>query len=218
MRAVIFDMDGVLIDSEPLWREAEIEVFATVGITLTHESCRETTGLRMDEVVTYRHREEPWPLEEVSIEDLAGRVERRLIEYVREKGTAMEGAIDAIDRLEDAGYRLALASSSAREIIDVVLDRLGLSSRFEVVASAETEAYGKPHPAVFLRVASALGVDPTECVVIEDSLNGVIAAKAARMGCVAVPEDRDDPRFAIADTTLTSLAEFFPSKIESTVG
>lgn len=205
MRAAIFDMDGLLIDSEPLWRKAEVEVFATVGLRLTEEECEETTGLRIDEVVAYRHGQQPW--DDPPRHAIVERIVDRLIELVTERGAPLPGVDHAIARCRADGLRLALASSSPRRIIDATLARLGLADAFEVIASAEDDRYGKPHPAVFLRCAEMLGVRPTECLVLEDSLNGVIAAKAARMTCVAVPE-KPDPRFAIADRVLDSLQSF----------
>jgi len=205
MRAAIFDMDGLLIDSEPLWRASEVEAFAKVGLTLTDEQCSETTGLRIDEVVALRHREHPWTAPSVDV--VVSQIVDRLIGLVQERGEALPGVASALERCRTAGLRLALASSSPRRIIDATLARLELADTFEVIASAEADRYGKPHPAVFLRTADKLGVAPTDCVVFEDSLNGVIAAKAARMMCVAVPEHHD-PRFAIADVVLSSLTEW----------
>ena len=103
---------------------------------------------------------------------------------------------------------VALASSSAYRLIGAVTERLGLAGEFEVAYSAEEEEYGKPHPGVYLTTARRLGVAPTQCLAIEDSFNGVLAAKAARMRCVAIPEpaQRRDPRFGIADLVLDSLA------------
>ena len=203
MRAAIFDMDGLLIDSEPLWRQAEIEVFRTVGLELTDEECKETTGLRIDEVVAFRHAQQPWS--DPSRDAITARIVDRLIELVRERGEALPGAGDAIARCREAGLSLALASSSPRRIIDATLEKLGLA--FEIIASAEDDRYGKPHPSVFLRTAEMLGVPPTECLVFEDSVNGVIAAKAARMHVIAVPE-HPDARFAIADRVLGSLLDY----------
>lgn len=202
--AVIFDMDGLLIDSEPHWREAEIEIFATVGVTLTDAMCRETTGLRIDEVVAHHHAREPWG--GPSVRELAARIVERMIERVRASGDALPGAIEAVEACAARGLPLALASSSPRRLIDATLAHLGLEGRFGVIESAEDDRYGKPHPAVYLRTAEGLGVGPVRCLVFEDSLNGVIAAKAARMRCVAVP-DAPDPRFAIADLVLGSLTE-----------
>jgi sugar-phosphatase len=104
--------------------------------------------------------------------------------------------------------RVALASSSAYRLIRAVTERLGLADSFDCVYSAEEEEYGKPHPGVYLTAARRLGVAPTQCLAVEDSFNGVLAAKAARMKCVAVPEpaQRRDPRFCIADVVLDSLA------------
>jgi len=205
MRAAIFDMDGLLIDSEPFWRASEIEVFATVGLTLTDAQCERTTGLRIDEVVAHWHGAHPWDDPQPAV--ITERIVDGLIRRVREGGAKLPGVDAAIAKCRDQGLRLALASSSARRIIDATLDRLALTDTFEVIASAEDDRYGKPHPSVFLRTAELLGVAPTECLVFEDSLNGVIAAKAARMHVVAVPE-RQDPRFAIADRVLSSLADY----------
>lgn len=203
--AVIFDLDGLLIDSEPLWRRAEIEVFARAGLALTEAQCAETTGLRLDEVVRLRRAQfRGWHT--LSESEAVDAIHARVIELLRVEGVAKEGAREAVIRVASMGVRLALASSSARPVIVAALDRLGLGSSFGVVRSAEAEPYGKPHPGVYLSTASALGVSPTACVAIEDSLNGLIAAKAARMRCVVVPE-RDDPRFALADAKLRSLTE-----------
>ncbi len=204
MRAAIFDMDGLLIDSEPLWRAAETEIFESVGVELTREQCKETTGLRIDEVVALRRAQQPF---ETPADVVVERIVARLNALVGERGEALPGVDAAVARCRAEGMRLALASSSPMRIIDVTLARLGLAGVFEVVASAEDDRYGKPHPAVFLRTAELLDTAPTECLVFEDSLNGVIAAKAARMTCVAVPAE-PDPRFAIADHVLGSLAEW----------
>jgi len=207
IEAVIFDMDGVLIDSEPIWRECEIAAFGRVGLRLTEEMCRETMGLRVDEAVGYWHRKVGWegptPSEvaEQVISDLIGRMGR--------KGELMPGARHALDFFRWRGVKVALASSSPYRVIEAVIGRLGLAGKFECVYSAEEEEYGKPYPGVYLTAARRLGVGPTECLAVEDSLNGVLAAKAARMRCLAVPEaaQRSDPRFAIADVTLGSLGE-----------
>ena len=206
IKAVIFDMDGVLIDSEPFWQESEIDVFGRAGLALTREMCLQTMGLRVDEVVEYwRRRRDFGEAPAGSLEDsiIGGVVERIL-----SQGVAKEGAAEALEFFRGRGVRVALASSSAYRLISAVTERLGLAESFDCVYSAEEEEYGKPHPGVYLTTARRLGVAPAECLAVEDSLNGVLAAKAARMKCVAVPEpaQRRDPRFAIADVVLDSLA------------
>jgi sugar-phosphatase len=200
-------MDGLLIDSEPFWREAEIIAFASVGVALTDAMCRETIGLRVDDVVEYWYRRHPWQTTSKA------EVERRIIDegvrLIRLRGEPMAGVAEATGLVASLGLRAALVSSSPHRLIRAVVERLDLGDTFELVHSAEDEEYGKPHPAVYLTAARRLGVLPTACLAIEDSLTGVLAAKAARMRCVAVPEAcaRDDPRFSLADATLASLAE-----------
>jgi HAD superfamily hydrolase (TIGR01509 family) len=205
--AVIFDMDGLLIDSEPLWRRAEIEVFARVGVHLTEADCMRTTGLRVDEVVAFWYRERPWigP----ALAEVAERIVSRVIELVRSEGELMPGAIEALDFFAARGLPLGLASSSPRRLIDVVLECFGLGPRLLVVHSAEHEPRGKPDPTVYLHTAEGLGHDPRRCMAIEDSIPGVLAAVAAGMGCIAVPgpEHRGDPRLGSATVVLGSLEE-----------
>ncbi|AKU97235.1 2-deoxyglucose-6-phosphate hydrolase YniC [Labilithrix luteola] len=206
LRAVIFDMDGLLIDSEPLWVRAEIEVFGDVGVTLSEEDCTRTKGLRTDDVVGYWFKRRPW--KGATPKDVETRLIERVASLVRAEGEALVGAPLAFEVARMKGRRLALASSSPTTIIRATLERLGLEDTFDVVRSAETEPYGKPHPGIFMTAAQHLEVHATECLVLEDSLTGLVAAKAARMACITVPFDwpNHDRRFALADATVESLA------------
>ncbi len=213
VRAIIFDMDGVLVDSEPLWVRAEIEVFGEVGVVLEESDCAQTKGLRTDDVIAYWLARRPWrgtPPSEVEAKLVA-----RVAALVGEEGMALRGVASALAVAHDEGRKVGLASSSPSPIIAATLARLGLAGAFDVVQSAETEPFGKPHPGIFLRTAALLGVNAVDCLVLEDSLIGVLAAKAARMTCIAVPfgHPAHDPRFAIADDVIGSLEELTSSRI-----
>ncbi len=208
MRAAIFDMDGLLIDSEPLWRAAEIEVFGSIGLSLTEEQCRETIGLRVDEAVLHWHARFPWsaPSPEAVTRQLIGTAEQLIVE----RGTLMEGAEELIAHLHEMAMQLAIASSSPLRLIRTIVEQFELSSYFSVLHSAQGEPAGKPDPAVYLSTMSRLGVPPAECLTFEDSIAGIRAAKAAGAIVVAVPapEDAGKPGFEIADLVLESLRDF----------
>ena len=191
IKAVIFDLDGLLIDSEPLWQEAEIEIFQQVNIQLTSELCLRTKGLRIDEVVDYWYAQYPW--DNLSKQEVEDRIVARVIELIKTKGQPLPGVAEAIAFVRSKPIKIALASSSALKIIQAALEALELSEVFTEVYSAEFEKLGKPDPGVYLTTAQKLGVSPQECVALEDSLNGVLAAKAAQMQCIAIPEKIVDP-------------------------
>lgn len=206
-QASIFDMDGLLVDSEPLWHEAEVEILGGLGVPIAPNDCRHTKGMFVREVMQFWYERYPWP--GPAPEEVAHQVVDRVIELVEEKGRLQPGVDRAIDLCRDHGLRLAVASSSEHRLVEMVLERFGLAANFELTHSAEDEKYGKPHPAVFLGAAARLGVAPDGCLVWEDAPAGVLAAKAARMTCVAVPDptERTQPAFAIADAVLGSLEE-----------
>lgn len=204
IKAVIFDMDGLLINSEPFWQAAEIEIFETVGISLTVPMCHQTMGLRIDEVVKYWYDQYTWKTP--SLKAIEEQIIDRVIQKIQTHGQAMKGVYKLLDFFYKNDYPLALASSSYYRIIYTVLEKLKIRSYFEVIYSAESEIYGKPHPGIFITAAQKLGVSPLDCLVFEDSFNGVLAAKAARMMVVAVPEIQDK-RFVIADRIVDSLAD-----------
>jgi sugar-phosphatase len=215
--AVIFDMDGLLIDSEPLWVRAEIEVFAVHGLVLAESDCAQTKGLRIDDVVAYWHAARPGGLRGASPVAIAERLVDRVAALVTAEGRALHGVEHALATAREGGRPIALASSSPKRLIDAALARIGLAEAFAVVQSAETEQFGKPHPAIFLRTAERLGVPAVDCVVVEDSMNGVIAAKAARMRCIAIPVDHPhhEDRFVLADRVVASLADLGPDDFAS---
>lgn len=207
LQAIIFDMDGVLIDSEPLWKIAEVEAFAKVGLNLTYTDCEETVGLRIDQVVELWYEKVKWTNK--SVKEVEDDIVEILIREIKEQGKALLGVEEALKKVKETGLKVGLATSSHQRIIDAVVEKLGIGHYFDSMHSAEYEVYGKPHPAVFLTCAEKLGVDPTKCLVIEDSFNGVIAAKAARMKVIAIPErsHQNDPRLVIADKILESLID-----------
>ncbi|MBW4533046.1 MAG: hexitol phosphatase HxpB [Pleurocapsa minor HA4230-MV1] len=207
IEAVIFDLDGLLIDSEPLWQEAEILVFKQVNLLLTSELCRQTQGLRIDEVVDYWYRQYPWTnLSKLEVEKL---IVSKVIELIHLKGQPLPGVHQAIAFVKNQNVKIALASSSALKIIQAALQKLNLTEVFAEIYSAEFEVLGKPHPGVYLTTAQKLNVPPQSCLALEDSLNGVLAAKAADMKCIAIPEaiQQKNPQLAIADLILKSLEE-----------
>ena len=201
-------MDGLLIDSEPLWQEAEIFVFKQVNINLTHQMCLQTKGLRIDEVVNYWYQKHPW--NKVGKKEIEELIVERVIELIELKGEPLPGVNSAISFVRKKQVKVALASSSATIIIRAALQKLNLTNDFSEIYSAESELLGKPHPGVYLTTANKLGILPQECLALEDSFNGVLAAKAAQMKCIAIPEvtQQNNPKFAIADITLESLLEF----------
>ena len=207
IEAVIYDMDGILIDSEPNWRRAEIEVFGAYGVTLTEEDCLKTLGFRIDEVEDYWFDRKPWPNRVPG--ELSEKIVDKMVEFVLASGTPMKGVEHSLKYFAKLNLPLAVASSSHLRLINASLKSLGISNYFKVICSAEQEAFGKPHPAVFIKAAKLLGVDPDKCLVIEDSPSGVIAARAAKMRIIAVPEEHNRSRkeIAIADYVLDSLEE-----------
>lgn len=205
IKAVIFDMDGVLIDSEPLWRKAMIKGFNDIGVDFTEEDCRKTTGMRFKEVINHwfiHHN-----IEDTHPDELDKNVITHLIELITEEGKPLTGSIELLQYLKAKNYPIGLATSSSHALVDAVLNKLKAKSYFQSVVSAEFLQYGKPHPEVFLKCADELATEPKHCLVIEDSVNGVIAGKAAQMRVAAVPdlEHKNDKRFVIADYTVNSL-------------
>lgn len=208
MRAAIFDMDGLLIDSEPLWRRAEVAVFASVGVALDERMCRQTTGMRLDAAVMHWFERFPW--QGKSPEALAEELVLRVREEVGRNGVCMPGVTSTLEAVRTAGWRIGLASSSPLELIRFVVAQLGIADYFDVCCSAVDESVGKPDPAVYLTAARGLGVPPARCVAFEDSVPGIRSAKSAGMRVVAVPdpEHSNDPAFGLADLRLRSLTEF----------
>jgi sugar-phosphatase len=200
-------MDGLLIDSEILWHEAEIEILGGLGVPLAVEGCRSTKGMFVDEVTEHWYRLYPWPGPTPA--EVAVTVVDRVIELILSKGELKPGAEHAIELCDQRGLALAVASSSQYRLIDAALSHFGLRDRFALVHSAEDEEYGKPHPAVFLTAATKLGAVPRRCLVWEDAPAGVLAAKAASMACIAVPEpaEADHPAFGLADLVVGSLLQ-----------
>jgi mannitol-1-/sugar-/sorbitol-6-/2-deoxyglucose-6-phosphatase len=207
--AVIFDMDGLLVDTEPIWNRVQAETFDRVGVDIRPLlGGGLITGMRADEAVAlFRQR---LGFDGATDSELIEAIVLGVIAGIWDEARLFPGAVDALEFCEAHSLRLALASGSVTPVIDAVLGRFDLRKHFDVVVSAERVPLGKPHPAVLLATAEELGVDARRCVVVEDAVNGCIAAKAARMMAIGIPEPgtEGDPRWAIADLVLDSLAEF----------
>lgn len=208
IKAIIFDMDGVIIDSEPLWRRAMIQSFNEIGIPFTDEECRMTTGLRFIEVAEFWFNKHG--INSMTIFEFDHLVISRLCDLIKTEGKLMHSVEDALSYLKKEGYKIALGTSSNLLLMNTVIDELGIRHYFDAVCSAQNLEFGKPHPEVFINCAKEIQIKPSECLVIEDSVNGVIAAKSAQMKVLVVPEkeNMDNPKFAIADYKLRSLEEF----------
>lgn len=208
---VIYDMDGVLTDSEPLWKIAMEDVFRSVGCSLTKEDFQRTVGLRIDEVISYWYQVAPWP--DASTKDVELAIVQRMIELLTERATPLPGVVESLEFFASKGLKIGLATSSYQVLIDCILEALQIRHFFQTVHSAEYELFGKPHPAVYLTAAKTLNLDPRRCLVIEDSLNGIISGKAARMTVFCVPEKthHPEPKLILADAQFDNLIDLVNS-------
>lgn len=209
IEAVVFDLDGVLLDSEHVWDEVREELARERGGRWHERAQADMMGMSSTEWSRYMHdviglREPP---EEINVE-----VVRRMQERYAARLPLIEGAVEAVERLA-AAFRLALASSSNKALIDTVLERAGLAGAFEVAVSSEEVERGKPAPDVFLEAARRLRVAPERCAAIEDSGNGIRAAHAAGMRVIAIPNRRyppSDDALALAHALLDDLMSLSP--------
>ncbi|MFD2933245.1 hexitol phosphatase HxpB [Spirosoma flavum] len=211
--AAIFDMDGLLVDSEPHWRAMERVVFDSVGLYLTDDECKITTGMPIPDVVRYWFARAPWTEQAAagrSHEDLAEAITEGVHERIATLAEPMPGAIEALQFFVSRGIPTAIASASPMSLIEVVVNRLGIRDLLTLWHSATLEAHNKPAPDVYLGTARKLNVLPANCVGFEDSGNGLKSAYAAGMRTVAVPAafEYSDPKFTIADIIIPSLTVF----------
>ncbi len=211
--AVIFDLDGLMIDSEPLWREVESRIFSANGIPVTIDDCAQTMGLRIDEAIHFWKKK--FPRVSLDVEKLQLEIIFEVKQLIEEKGEALPGVLSAINLLKQENIRLGLASSSSRELIDAVLNRFKLVDHFEVVCSAEDEKRGKPSPDVYLSTIEKLNLPATEVLALEDSSSGVCSAKAASLSCICIPGEFTDPTKLTVDLVINSLEELSVELLES---
>jgi HAD superfamily hydrolase (TIGR01509 family) len=212
--AVIFDLDGVLVDTEHVWDDARKELARERGRPWPEDASRAMMGMSSLEWSRYMHEVVglPEPPEEISAE-----VVRRLQDIYRRELPLFDGAASAVERVAKR-WPLGLASSSNRELIDLVLELSGLAEYFKATVSSEEVPRGKPAPDVYLEAARRLGVQPERCAAVEDSENGIRSAKAAEMRVLAIPNALYPPAedaLALADDVLGSLEELTPERIDA---
>jgi HAD superfamily hydrolase (TIGR01509 family) len=212
--AVVFDLDGVLLDSEQLWDAVREDLARERGGRWHDRAQADMMGMSSPEWSRYMH--DVIGLTE-SPDEINAEVVRRLLTRYREFLPLVDGAVEAVERLS-ARWPLGLASSSNREVIDAVLDAAGIAERFTATVSSEEVARGKPAPDVYLEAARRLGVEPTQCVAIEDSRNGIRSANAAGMRVLAIPNAHFPPSkdtLASADAIVASLDELTVARLSA---
>src|SRR3989337_4459148 len=221
IKAVIFDMDGVMIDSEPLWEKAERILLARRGIDYNPTYRDKIVGLNQKD--SGKLLKETFNLPETIEELLAERIEILLPLYEKEL-ELVPGLITILKEVKESGFLLALASSSPYKVINFVLGKFSLNEFFSVVVSGESVEFGKPAPDIYLFTARKLGacpeqgrrIEPSECAVIEDSINGVKSAKGVGMFCIAIPDKRlSQGDFQIIDLVVHSLDNIDSQVIKS---
>lgn len=208
-------MDGLLIDSEPLWQEAGKETLREFGVELTDEQYHSSTGLRTEEWI------EHWfHFFGLSMEHAPAAIDtilEKAIAKIEDRGAVFPGVASAFDFFRTRNFKMGIATSSPLSLVEVVLKKLNSSFTFDAITSAEKLPYGKPHPQVYIDCAAALNINPTNCITFEDSFNGMIAAKAAKMKCVVVPATADyaHAKWGAADLKIDSLASFQQQQLQT---
>lgn len=208
IKAVIFDMDGVLVDTEPYWMEAEKTIFGNLGLEITPEMHKQTYGLGVKESVKFWYNFKPWTGKNLSsvVDEMYNYVGGKM----KEKVSPLPGVEYIFNFFIEKGIPMAIASASPKFMIDIVTDELNINDKLLVKHSCEFEDFEKPHPAVYISTAKKLGVEPSQCLVFEDSFVGLISAIAARAKTISIPHGyhASDSRYDIANLRLNSLNDF----------
>ena len=209
LNAAVFDMDGLLLDTEPLWGVSMLKVANSFGLDIKPHQFIYTRGLRIFEVTKFWQEHFPWPAS-LDSKVVAGAILDDIIDLAKEKARVMPGVPECLRFLRQKQLKIGLATSSPLRMVQELIPYFGLADEFDILTTADNAVFGKPHPEVFLQCAAALSVSPWKCLVFEDSVNGMVAAKAACMKVVVVPEKTQsaDPRFGLADARLESLDNF----------
>jgi HAD superfamily hydrolase (TIGR01509 family) len=208
IKAVIFDMDGLLIDSEPMWGKAFAKVFKPLGKEFNEDHHIEMRGRSAIENINHLYADKPWP--GPSPQEVYDQIIAEMLESFATGLKLKKGVHEALRICKKHALPVAIASGSPMVIIDTVVDAVEIREHFGHIYSSQFEPYGKPHPGVFIKVAEHFKVQPADCLVFEDSPSGVLATKAAKMKCIAVPEPsaKDNPFVQTADIIIGSLEEF----------
>lgn len=206
IEAVLFDMDGILVDSEPAWHIAHRQIYSQFGKTWTDEDHMAVMGVSTAEWVRYMRAGLDGRIEP---DDLKRQVLDHLVEFYRQGIPFIDGAVKAVEHIQRQ-FRVGLASGSTRQLIEIVIQAPEFEGCFEVALSADQVARGKPHPDVYLECAARLGVSPGVCLVVEDSGNGIEAGHNAGMKVVAIPQEGQTVKteqLSLADHVLGSIDE-----------
>lgn len=207
IEAVIFDMDGVIIDSEPFWKKAEKEVFSSVGAKVSDELSKITKSMTTCDVTRFWYEKQPWETKTLM------EVENEVVDYVEflieQEGVAVDGIQDFLGKLKKSGHKIGLATNSPYRLILTVLKKLNIAGYFDALSSAEHELQGKPYPAIYLTVAGKLNTKPEKCIVFEDSYSGLTAAKCAGMKTIAVVTEHTNNgiKYEIADARIDTFSQ-----------
>lgn len=197
LKAVIFDMDGVLVDSEGFWAKAELDVFSSYGVQITDDLATQTKYMTTKEVTEFWHGKFPW--ENLDVPTVEQEVVSKVIEFIQSEDCTMSGIQQFITDLKNKNYKIGLATNAPLRVANAVLEKLQVQDLFDSVHSSEFEELGKPHPAVYLTSAKKLGVSPEHCIAIEDSHSGLRAAKGAGMRTIVFTNDDESIDFDLAD-------------------
>jgi HAD superfamily hydrolase (TIGR01509 family) len=214
IEAVVFDMDGLLLDSEQVWDEVREQLARERGGRWHEQAQRDMMGMSSQEWSRYMH--DAIGLAETP-DEINAEVVRRMAARYRGSLPLIPGAVDAVRRI-GAVWPLGLASSSNRPLIDLALELMGVSELFNATVSSEEVGRGKPAPDVYLEAARRVGVDPSRTAAVEDSHNGIRSARAAGMRVIAIPNPHFPPdreALAAADVVLASLAELTSEVVAS---
>lgn len=205
LKAVIFDMDGVLVDSEGFWAKAEFEVFSSYGVKVTDELAAQTRYMTTKEVTEFWYQKFPW--EKLDVPSVEQEVVSKVIELIQTENCTISGIQEFVKDLKNKEYKIGLATNAPLRVADAVLEKLQVRDYFDTVHSSEFEEKGKPHPAVYLTSSQKLGISPEYCIAIEDSHSGLKAAKAAGMKTIFFTNNDENINSDLADFKILNFRE-----------